>query len=51
MKYPDGYYWEYPGFPSFIVLYEKSSDFFFSGIKFLTQKFINILKNKELKLF
>lgn len=31
MRYPDGFYWNYPGFPSFVVPYGRSSDFFFSG--------------------
>lgn len=31
MTYPDKEIWEYPGFPSFAVSYEMSSDFFFSG--------------------
>ena len=31
MAYPDGYLWEYPGFPSIVVPYLKTNDFFFSG--------------------
>ena len=31
MRYPDGYLWEYPGFPSITVSYLKTNDFFFSG--------------------
>lgn len=31
MTYPQGFYWEPPGFPSFAVPYGKTSDFFFSG--------------------
>jgi hypothetical protein len=31
MKYPEGYLWEYPGFPSITVSYLKTNDFFFSG--------------------
>ncbi len=31
MKYPEGYLWEYPGFPSIFVSYLKTNDFFFSG--------------------
>ena len=27
----DGYYWKYPGFPSFIVAYGETNDFYFSG--------------------
>jgi len=30
-RYPDGFYWESPGFPSFVAPYGKASDFFFSG--------------------
>ena len=29
--YPDGYLWEYPGFPSIAVSYLKTNDFFYSG--------------------
>ena len=31
MKYPNGYLWAYPGFPSLVVPYLKTNDFFFSG--------------------
>jgi hypothetical protein len=31
MKYPDGYLWYDPGFPSLTVSYLKTNDFFFSG--------------------
>jgi hypothetical protein len=31
MNYPEGYVWEYPGFPSITVCYLKTNDFFFSG--------------------
>jgi hypothetical protein len=31
MSFPDGYLWEYPGFPSITVSYLKTNDFFFSG--------------------
>lgn len=31
MKYPEGYLWAYPGFPSIVVPYLKTNDFFFSG--------------------
>lgn len=27
----EGYYWEYPGFPSLFVPYGATNDFFFSG--------------------
>ncbi|KRW98796.1 hypothetical protein PPERSA_10567 [Pseudocohnilembus persalinus] len=30
-KFPEGFFFEYPGFPSFCVPYGRSSDFFFSG--------------------
>ncbi len=29
--YPAGYYWDSPGFPSFVAPYGRGSDFFFSG--------------------
>ena len=31
MKFPEGYLWEYPSFPSLTVSYLKTNDFFFSG--------------------
>lgn len=31
MRYPEGYLWENPGFPSITVPYGKTNDFFFSG--------------------
>ena len=31
MKMPDGYYWDYPGFPSLTVAYGNTNDFYFSG--------------------
>jgi hypothetical protein len=31
MKFPDGYLWDNPGFPSIMVSYLKTNDFFFSG--------------------
>ena len=31
MRVPPGYCWDYPGFPSLTVSYEKTSDFFYSG--------------------
>jgi hypothetical protein len=31
MRFPDGYLWDYPGFPSLFVSYIKSNDFFYSG--------------------
>ena len=31
MQEPDGYLWEYPGFPSLFVSYVQQYDFFFSG--------------------
>jgi hypothetical protein len=27
----EGFYWEYPGFPSLIIAYGETNDFFFSG--------------------
>ena len=31
MKFPDGFLWGYPGFPSIMVSYLKTNDFFYSG--------------------
>lgn len=31
MKFPEGYAWDYPGFPSLTVPYPKTNDFFYSG--------------------
>lgn len=31
MRFPDGYMWNYPGFPSLVVPYGATNDFFFSG--------------------
>jgi hypothetical protein len=31
MKKADGYIWEYPGFPSLVVPYGQTNDFFYSG--------------------
>eukprot|EP00359_Climacostomum_virens_P006256 CAMPEP_0204916358 /NCGR_PEP_ID=MMETSP1397-20131031/14189_1 /ASSEMBLY_ACC=CAM_ASM_000891 /TAXON_ID=49980 /ORGANISM="Climacostomum Climacostomum virens, Strain Stock W-24" /LENGTH=194 /DNA_ID=CAMNT_0052088823 /DNA_START=200 /DNA_END=781 /DNA_ORIENTATION=+ len=31
MEFPDGYIWDYPGFPSLVVTYKDTSDFFYSG--------------------
>lgn len=31
MKKPAGYIWEYPGFPSLVVPYGPTNDFFYSG--------------------
>ena len=31
MKFPDNYLWGYPGFPSIMVSYLKTNDFFYSG--------------------
>lgn len=31
MSLPEGYLWEYPGFPSLMISYMKTNDFFFSG--------------------
>jgi len=30
-RFPDGFLWEYPGFPSLVVPYYKADDFFFSA--------------------
>lgn len=31
MSFPKGFTWEYPGFPSVVVSYLKTNDFFYSG--------------------
>jgi len=31
LGFPDGYTWDYPGFPSIVVPYGRTSDFFYSG--------------------
>ena len=31
MRFPMGYLWDYPGFPSIVVSYLRTNDFFFSG--------------------
>jgi len=31
LRYPEGYLWDYPGFPSLVVPYGKTNDFFYSG--------------------
>ena len=31
MRFPDGYMWDYPGFPSIVIPYGKTNDFFYSG--------------------
>jgi hypothetical protein len=31
MRYPEGYLWDYPGFPSIFIPYGKTNDFFYSG--------------------
>lgn len=47
-KIPDGYAWEYPGFPSIIISYIKTTDFFFSApIGFLTIASLEFLKIKN----
>lgn len=31
MQFPPGYLWDYPGFPSLVVPYGATNDFFYSG--------------------
>ena len=31
MRFPQGYLWRYPGFPSLVVPYGATNDFFYSG--------------------
>jgi hypothetical protein len=46
--YPKNYFWDYPGFPSFVVPYGRSSDFFFSGhIGFVVINASEWIKNKK----
>lgn len=50
--YPAGFYWESPGFPSFVAPYGKASDFFFSGhsgFLVLMANEWNILGNKKVR--
>ena len=44
MTFPEGFYWEATGFPSFVVPYGRTSDFFFSGNLFEKEKYENIYK-------
>ena len=30
-SFPEGFIWEYPGFPSLVVNYDRTNDFFYSG--------------------
>ena len=53
MTYPAGFFWEYPGFPSLVVPYGRTSDFFFSGhTGFLTICFFEwkTIKNTKMQL-
>ena len=31
MRFPPGYYWDDPNFPSFLIAYGNTTDFFYSG--------------------
>ena len=51
-KFPEGFYWKYPGFPSLTVPYDRTSDFFFSGhCGILTITMMEWRALKEYKLF
>lgn len=45
MKKPPGYLWEYPGFPSLVVPYDPTNDFFYSG--HIGGSLITVLEWKE----
>jgi len=48
LPFPDGYYWDYPGFPSLAVPYGRLSDFFYSGhCGFLTVNALEWYVNKK----
>lgn len=51
MRFPEGYYWSYPGFPSYVVPYGNTSDFFFSGIRFLIFKNYPTAAFRTLRIF
>lgn len=44
MRFPDGYYWTYPDFPSYVVPYGETSDFFFSGFRFYLNVDLNFCR-------
>lgn len=47
MRFPPGYYWDDPGFPSVVVPYGISTDFFYSGhVGFLNIAALEWYKNK-----
>lgn len=50
LPFPEGQYWEYPGFPSLINIYGRQSDFFYSGhIGFCLLCTIELFNNKSIK--
>eukprot|EP00743_Colponemidia_sp_Colp-15_P012640 GILK01014457.1.p1 GENE.GILK01014457.1~~GILK01014457.1.p1 ORF type:complete len:286 (+),score=20.05 GILK01014457.1:64-921(+) len=52
MRYPEGYVWAYPGFPSLTVPYGPSNDFFFSGhVGFSTLAALEFKERKMRKCF
>ncbi|EAR94796.1 PAP2 family protein (macronuclear) [Tetrahymena thermophila SB210] len=50
--FPEGYYWEYPNFPSYVTPYGKTSDFFYSGhVGFLNIVALEWYKQKNYFMF
>lgn len=48
MEFPDGYIWDYPGFPSLVVTYKETSDFFYSGhMGFIVISFLDNLSYRN----
>lgn len=51
MRYPPGIYWDDPGFPSLIVPYGDTTDFFYSGhVGFLNIAALEWYKQKIYKM-
>ena len=47
MRFPPGYYWDDPGFPSMVVPYGNTTDFFYSGhVGFLNIAALEWYRNK-----
>jgi hypothetical protein len=54
MKFPEGFLWGYPGFPSITVSYLKTNDFFYSGhcgLPIILLCEFKLLKMKFMSLF
>jgi len=51
MRFPPGYYWDDPGFPSLVVPYGNTTDFFYSGhVGFLNISALEWYKHKMYKM-